>query len=258
MRSFCLACSVLALWIFSLSAYPHALDPESIDRHTELTFTPSNLILIYQVILGIKPTERETRKLDADGDGTISDSERDSYVKKASEKYRKSQILRLGDRELTLQFIQGDAYASFGHNGINVIKIDIGYTSPLPADLPRNTMLSFSYEDRNIMKISGWKQINATARDGVKIEGHIPYREYAPFDYELINEKGFMPATDSIKIAVSLPPVSDTGGNAPVVLPDQMNPILPTPPTIWGSVAVGSAAVVALMLLAAIAVKLRR
>ena len=120
MRSFCLACSVLALWIFSLSAYPHALDPESIDRHTELTFTPSNLILIYQVILGIKPTERETRKLDADGDGTISDSERDSYVKKASEKYRKSQILRLGDRELTLQFIQGDAYASFGHNGINV------------------------------------------------------------------------------------------------------------------------------------------
>lgn len=248
----------LSLSVISLPSFPHALDPESIDRHAEFTFTPSRIVLIYQIILGIMPTERETKRLDADHDGTISDAERDEYVKKASGEYLGKQTIRLNEQDLTFQFVQGDAYASFGHNGIQVIKIDIAYVCSLPADIPRNKKMPFFYEDHNITGISGWKQINTATQGGVIIEGHIPYREYKPFDYELLNEKGFMPSSDSIRIDVTMPALSESNETADVVFPAPMNPVPDLRRTVWEPIGLGFAGIVLLLAIVAIAIKLRR
>ena len=199
----------------------HALHPESIDRYAEITVTPNRLVLIYQVILGINPTERASKALDPNNDGTITDEERNTYLQQISQEYIEGQKIYLGDVELKTTYQIGDVYSAYGHNGIRVIRIDIGFICDLPSDIPRETHLKFSYEDQTMKQRVGWKQIQLFTRNGVKYEGHIPYTEYKPFDYEILNTKGFSPATDSITGEILLPANENNGEIAPIKLPER-------------------------------------
>jgi len=211
---------LIALVRPSDTAYAHALHPESIDRHAELTLTPSRLVLMYEVVLGINPTERATRRLDANNDGTISDEERTNFVQESARNYAGGQVVRLGDRDLSLQYQVGDIYATIGHNGINVLRLDIAYTCNLPADIPREASMPFLYKDNNFTKFPGWKQMQFFARDDVRFAGFVPYTEYKPFDYEIINQTGFFPSTESIELTVNLPAKS-VAENSPIRLPEK-------------------------------------
>jgi len=202
----CLICRCVGI---SNVAHAHAMHPDSMDRHAEITFTPGKLILIYQAICGLNPTENYSRRLDPDNDGTITDEERFAFVKTIAETYAKNQVLKLEEKDLALQFHSGDAYASGGHNGMNVVKVDIAYTAAYPADMPRSVTQSFLYEDNNFKSVPGWKQMQVTTRDGVVYDGYVPYQEYQPFDYEIINTKGFTPSTEKISGNVNIPPIKN-------------------------------------------------
>ncbi len=199
------ALAVICICLLPAKVQSHALDPESIDRYAELTLTASRLVVVYEVILGLLPTERATNRLDADNDGEIIDPERTRFIQAIAGEYAEKQSIRLGEKELKLQFKLGDAYSTIGHNGINVIKIDIGYVSPFPADLTRGATIPFDYSDSNFKEISGWKQLKLLTRNDVRYEGHVPYADYKPFDYEIINTMGFYPSTDSLHVKVNVP-----------------------------------------------------
>lgn len=217
-------------WMFGLAALmvwaapaarPHALDPESIDRYVEITFTPTKLIFIYQIMLGLNPTERAAAKLDPDRDGVITDAERDAYVKEEAASFSARQYVKLGDHLLPLEFQMGDAYSSFGHNAITVIKLDLAYTCALPPDLPRSATVPFEFTDYWMEPILGWKQMQVKTAPGARYEGHIPYRDFEPFDWEILAEKGFFPATDNISGQAWF---DESGHAAEVVLPERTAP----------------------------------
>lgn len=201
-------------------SHAHAMHPDSMDRHAGITFTPGKLILIYQAICGLNPTESYSRKLDPDNDGTITDEERTVFIKIIAETYAKNQVMKLGEQDVSLQFHSGDAYASVGHNGMNVIKVDIAYTAAYPTTMPRSATQSFLYEDNNFKSVPGWKQMQVSACDGVVYDGYVPYQEFKPFDYEIINTKGFTPSTEKVTGTVNIPPVADTVTTA-ILLPDK-------------------------------------
>ena len=219
----------MCLLVFGSPAFPHALDPESMDRYAEITLTPSHLVLIYQVFFGVNPTERITRVLDADNDGVITDAERTAVVDRLARVYATKQVLRINDQDLSLEFRMGDAYAALGHNAIQVIKVDLAYVARYPADIPRQVTCPFTYEDQNFIKIPGWKQIQVLTRDSAQFEGHIPYTEYKPFDFEIINTKGFVPSTDAISGNLFLPLAQEVT-NPDVALPVKQE--IPRPETI--------------------------
>jgi hypothetical protein len=205
-------------------AESHSLNPESVDRHAEITLTPSRMAVIYEIIFGIAPTERFASVLDSNRDNQISDEERNVFVKKVSDKYAPNQIVQIGGAVLPLQFVKGDTYRTIGHNGINVLKVDLGYVSDLPAEIPRETTLTFQYKDANLEKVPGWKQIKFSPMDGVRFSGHIPYQDFGKFDYNIINTKGFIPATDSIQLEIWLPASNSAPNSARdsgVVMPER-------------------------------------
>lgn len=220
-----LACFIFLLPILGIVQYSfsHALHPESMDRHAEITFASNKLIVIYQAICGINPTEQYTRRLDPDNDGTITDDERNSFVKHKAEEYAKKQAVKIGENDLVLQFHSGDAYASVGHNGMHVIKVDIAYLAEYPAGLIRNVTHSFTYEDHNFNTVPGWKQLNISTRDGAVYSGYIPYQEFAPFDYEIIATKGFTPSSEKLSGDVSIPPAENRTSTA-VIMPEKVIP----------------------------------
>ncbi len=220
-RNIVLLILVLGLIPGGRQAWPHALDPESIDRHAEISLTPNRLVLIYELLLGINPTERAVNQLDADRDKNITGEERNAFVRKMAEEYGARQIVEIGGHRLSLPFVQGDTYRTIGHNGIDVIKIDLGFVCELPADLPRETTLSFQYRDASLETKTGWKQIAFLSLNGVRYSGHIPYRDFGKFDYDIIEKKGFIPATDSIRIEISLPTASIAPANPPLIMPEK-------------------------------------
>lgn len=220
-RNIALIISLMGLIPDGRLAWPHALDPESIDRHAELSLTPNRLVLIYELLLGVSPTERAVRQLDADGNKNITGEERNAFVRKTAEEYGAWQIVEIGGRRLNLSFVEGDAYRTIGHNGINVLKIDLGFISELPADLPRETTLSFQYQDASLENKKGWKQIAFVSLNGVRFSGHLPYRDFGKFDYDIIEKKGFVPATDSIRIEISLPNATIAPVNPPWIMPEK-------------------------------------
>lgn len=206
MRRWCFTGMIGLLWlIYASFSYSHALHPESVDRYAEITLTPTQLAILYEVVLGINPTERAVMQLDADNNGDISEDERDAFVKARAEQYARNQKVVLGDKRLNPQFKLGDAYGFVGHNGIDVIKIDIGYLCTIPEDTPKGDPIRFSYTDDNFTKAPGWKQMNVTPLYGVTYDGHVPYADYKPFDYEIIAQSGYYPSTESISIDVTLP-----------------------------------------------------
>jgi len=209
---------LVVLFFKPVSAHSHALHPESIDRYAELTLTSSRLVVIYEVMLGINPTERATKRLDANNDGQITDEERTVFLKAVAQEYANGQIVRLGNKTVSLLYQFGDVYSTIGHNGINVLRLDLAYVGPLPADIPRETTIPFSYTDNNFNKFPGWKQMQLLTRDGVRFEGHIPYTEYKPFDYEILNKTGFFPTTESFAVSVFLPK-ENSSQDAPIRLP---------------------------------------
>ncbi len=210
---------VLSVLVFPRMGNSHALNPESIDRYAEITLTPDRLVVIYEVILGISPTERMAQILDKNQDKNITEEERNSFIQYIEELHRVKQIVKIGEETLSLQFIQGDTYRTIGHNGINVLKIDLGFTCELPAGIPRNTTLSFQYRDAYLETFAGWKQIAFHAQDGVQFSGHIPYKEFLKFDYEIIAKRGFIPSTDAIQIEVNLPPQTRNPSDLKITMP---------------------------------------
>lgn len=198
-------CWTLAFSFMTKLIFAHALHPDSIDRFADITLTPTQIAVVYELVLGMNPTEKATRKLDPNDDGVITDTEREAFLAEAGPIYAAQQIVEIAGRRIELQYRMGDAYAALGHNAINVIKIDLGLVAQIPSDIPRNATVDFFYRDLNILKIPGWKQIRFQTQNDVAFAGHIPYREYKPFDYEILNTKGFSPSTDEIRLHVRLP-----------------------------------------------------
>ncbi len=196
-------------------SHSHALDPESIDRYANLTMTQTHLMILYEVILGLKPTEKAAQQLDANDDGKISEEERDAFIQQRAKQYAENQTIQLGDFTLEPRFKVGDAYSFIGHNGINVIKIDLGYLCSLPDTLPIGEPLSFVYKDDNFPRV-GWKQVKFQTSSGVTFNGNIPYEDYEPFDYEKMVDLQY-PVTDRIELSVTFPESGSTSfssGNA--------------------------------------------
>ncbi|MGC9328377.1 MAG: hypothetical protein ACP5I1_12145 [Candidatus Hinthialibacter sp.] len=220
--SIVLLLGVIGILYAAIRAESHALDPESVDRHAEITLTGDRLVIIYELLLGINPTNRAVEKLDANLDKTISNEERDAYIAEIAPIYADLQTVQLGDTRLPLQFVQGDVYRTIGHNGINVLKIDLGYMCDLPADIPREATLAFHYHDANLEDRNGWKQIRFNPLNGVRYSGHIPYKDFGKFDYTIMETKGFAPKTDQISIETFLPASSDASNAPAVVLPEKM------------------------------------
>jgi hypothetical protein len=225
MRLYKLLLLLFPLLLPTLNACCHALHPDSIDRYAHITLTPNNLVIIYELLLGKNPTAWAMRKFDADKDGTITDQERDEYVSKAARKYADNQTLSIGQTELEFQFVQGDAYESYGHNGMSVVKIDIAYKFNLPADIPREATISLNYKDDNLLVVPGWKQVGFSTIGGVVYSGHIPYKDVEKFDFPAMELKGYFPATESIDIEINLPKSGVEDVAASIQMPEKKEQI---------------------------------
>jgi hypothetical protein len=130
-RQLFLWCIAAAAAIASLAMFAsaHESPVDHVTRVIGLRIADGRLYLIYRIELGERASLLEMHKIDANGDGSISDEERDAYFKERAQRLGGEFELKLGEHAATLEAhdeVRLDA--QFGQTYV--------FSTPLPALSP--------------------------------------------------------------------------------------------------------------------------
>jgi nickel/cobalt exporter len=155
----CLAFAVFASLI-PREAQAHPLGNFTINHYSSLQFTEENARITYVLDFAEIPTLQQKVRLDADGDGKLSDDEANAYLEAEMPSLVEDLWLRAGDEILPLQVRDRSAKYRPGQGGLPTLRVE----AHLLADLPKDWRGEAHYADRTYENRLGWREI--VVRDG--------------------------------------------------------------------------------------------
>jgi ABC-type nickel/cobalt efflux system permease component RcnA len=171
---------LIAILVFALCsllnapAMGHPMGNFSVGHYTAILLDRSSLRLRYRLDLAEIPTAEQMRFLDFNGDGRISDSERDAYLKREVPKLTAGQTLKVNGQIIPLLPVSSDLTERPGASDLPTLWITIDYQ----ASLPTGTMpVAIDYRDDNFPQRSGWREIVASTTGGAIIASNVPAKD---------------------------------------------------------------------------------
>jgi nickel/cobalt exporter len=155
----CLAFAVCASLI-PREAQAHPLGNFTINHHSSLQFTEENARITYVLDFAEIPTLQQKARLDADGDGKLSEEEANAYLEAEMPSLVEGLRLRAGDEILPLQVRDRSAEYRPGQGGLPTLRVE----AHLLADLPKDWRGEAHYADQTYENRLGWREI--VVRDG--------------------------------------------------------------------------------------------
>jgi nickel/cobalt exporter len=155
----CLAFAVFASLI-PREAQAHPLGNFTINHYSSLQFTEENARITYVLDFAEIPTLQQKARLDADGDGKLSEAEANAYLEAEMPSLVEDLRLRAGDEILPLQVRDRSAKYRLGQGGLPTLRVE----AHLLADLPKDWRGEAHYADRTYENRLGWREI--VVRDG--------------------------------------------------------------------------------------------
>jgi nickel/cobalt transporter (NicO) family protein len=161
----CFAFAVFASLI-PREAQAHPLGNFTINHHSSLQFTEENARITYVLDFGEIPTLQQKARLDADGDGKLSEEEANAYLEAEMPSLVKGLTLRAGDEILPLQVRDRSAEYRPGQGGLPTLRVE----AHLMADLPKDWRGEAHYADQTYANRLGWREILVKDGPGVAIK----------------------------------------------------------------------------------------
>jgi nickel/cobalt transporter (NicO) family protein len=161
----CLAFAVCASLI-AREAQAHPLGNFTINHYGSLQFTEENARITYVLDFAEIPTLQQKARLDADGDGKLSEEEANAYLEAEMPSIMKGLRLRAGDEILPLQVRDRSAEYRLGQGGLPTLRVE----AHLLADLPQDWRGEAHYADQTYENRLGWREIVVRDGPGVAIK----------------------------------------------------------------------------------------
>jgi ABC-type nickel/cobalt efflux system permease component RcnA len=149
----------------------HPLGNFTINHFAGIVVTPADVRLDVVIDMAEIPTFQERLKIDADGDGDVTDAETAAAAGPSCDAQAK--LLRLAVDGVAATLATSASSIAFppGLGGLSTMRIECSYSAPLPSPLTRATV---TFEDPSFADRIGWREIVATG-DGVSIDsGGLP------------------------------------------------------------------------------------
>ncbi len=171
-RPWSAACLVLALATLVLvapkRAEAHPLGNFTINHYSELEFADGEARVDYVLDLAEIPTFQQKGRLDADGDGEMSDGEAEAYLDRELPGLVEALHLEVGGEELPLEVLDRSVAYRPGQGGLPTLRIEARLLADLPEDWEDNG--AGYYTDRNYEDRLGWREIVVRGGPGVAVE----------------------------------------------------------------------------------------
>jgi ABC-type nickel/cobalt efflux system permease component RcnA len=149
----------------------HPLGNFTINHYAGILVTPADVRLDVVIDMAEIPTFQERLKIDADGDGDVTDAE--TAAAAGPRCAAEAGQLRFAVDGVASALATASSSITFppGLGGLSTMRIECAYLAPLPSPLTRATV---TFEDPSYPDRIGWREIVATG-DGVSIDsGGLP------------------------------------------------------------------------------------
>jgi nickel/cobalt transporter (NicO) family protein len=150
----CLTCAVFASLI-PREAQAHPLGNFTINHYSSLEFAEENARITYVLDFAEIPTLQQKARLDANGDGKLSDKETNAYLEAEMPSLVEGLRLRVGDEVLPLEVRDSLAEYRPGQGGLLTLRVE----AHLVTDLPKNWRGEAHYADQTYADRLGWREI---------------------------------------------------------------------------------------------------
>ncbi|HEX5699856.1 MAG TPA: hypothetical protein VFX77_04360, partial [Rubrobacter sp.] len=160
----CLAFAVFASLI-PREAQAHPLGNFTINHYSSLQFTEENARIAHVLDFAEIPTLQQKARLDADGDGKLSEAEANAYLEADMPSLVKGLRLRAGDEILPLEVRDRSAEYRPGQGGLPTLRVEVH----LMADLPKDWRGEAHFADQTYENRLGWREIVVKGGSGVAI-----------------------------------------------------------------------------------------
>jgi ABC-type nickel/cobalt efflux system permease component RcnA len=161
----CLAFAVFASLI-PREAQAHPLGNFTINHYSRLQFTEENARITYVLDFAEIPTLQQKARLDANGDGKLSEEEANAYLEAEMPSLVEGLRLRAGDEILPLEVLHRSAEYRSGQGGLPTLRVE----THLLADLPKDWRGEAHYADKTYENRLGWREIVVRDGPGVAIK----------------------------------------------------------------------------------------
>jgi nickel/cobalt transporter (NicO) family protein len=150
----CLAFAVFASLI-PREAQAHPLGNFTINHYSSLEFAEETARITYVLDFAEIPTLQQKARLDANGDGELSDEESNAYLDAEMPSLVEGIRLRAGDEVLPLEVLDRSAEYRPGQGGLPTLRVE----THLLADLPKDWRGEAHYADQTYANHLGWREI---------------------------------------------------------------------------------------------------
>ena len=147
-------------------AQAHPLGNFTINHYSSLRFTEENARIDYVLDFAEIPTLQQKARLDADGDGKLSEEEANAYLEAEMPSLVEGMRLRSGGEALPLEVRDRSAEYMPGQGGLPTLRVE----AHLLADLPKDWRGETHYADRTYENRLGWREIVVKDGSGVAIK----------------------------------------------------------------------------------------
>ena len=121
--------------------------------------------IAYALDMAEIPTQQEKQRLDADGNGTVTPAEFQTWSRREARSLLAGVRLSDGGADVALRVTCSTAHFAPGQAGLPVLRLDAGFEGALPS-----SQGSISYRDQNDPDRIGWREITAVGSDGAALE----------------------------------------------------------------------------------------
>jgi nickel/cobalt exporter len=144
-------------------AVAHPLGNFTINRYAGIELTPGQVRIDYVVDMAEIPTVQARPQIDADGDGEVTDAERESWATRTASELASGLEVTIGGRPVPLGVVSASARFRPGQGGLDILRLEAAFAGPAPAE----GRLVFA--DTNDGDRIGWREVTAVGADGTAL-----------------------------------------------------------------------------------------
>lgn len=152
----------------AVAAVAHPLGNFTVNHFARVEVGASRVGVRYVVDMAEIPAFQEAQRIDADGDGSLSDAELNVYVERVAAQYGENLTVEVDGARLPLRLVAKNVSRPAGAGGVQTLRVECDYAADVPA-AAAGAIRRLRFENTNHAARTGWRELVVAPSGGVAV-----------------------------------------------------------------------------------------